>query len=1447
MRKSGYTICFFYLLLLLSAAGKGQAPSANFIASQVSGCSPLIVSYQDLSVGNPTQWNWNFGNGNSSTLQHPTATYFTPGTYTVTLTVTNAAGSHTLTRSQYITVFENPIVNFSGTPMSGCFPLRVQFMDLSSAGSGTTNIVWFWDFGNGNTSTQQNPLNTYTSTGTFSVTLRVTNDQGCSKVFTRTNYISVTNGVSAGFSHSSPTVCRAPALINFINSSSGPPVLSYFWDFGDGNNSTLQDPVHNYLSNGSYTVTLVTTSTAGCVDTARQTITIGGITTSFSAPPQVCVNQVASFTNTSAPVPVSTLWNFGDGGTASGINTSHIYSTPGSYVVSMYNTYSGCTDSAFQIINVQANPVAAFTAPVTSRCQPPLVVNFQDLSSGGATNWQWDFGDGNSSSLQHPTHTYTSYGSFTVRLIVTNGAGCSDTITIPDLVIIRRAIISIPGLPVRGCIPFTFAFNPSISSVDAVTSYNWNFGDGGTSALPNPVYTYNSQGTYTVRLIITTSTGCSDTLIVPQAVRVGSKPVAAFSASPIPVCAHQPVQFTDFSAPADEWNWDFGDGGTSNLQNPEHRYNDTGYFDIRLIVFNNGCPDTLVRTNYVRVLPPVAQFNSTPDCSNRLRFSFTDVSVAPLTWDWDFGDGSTSSAQNPVHIFSALGTYSVRLIVTNGGCADTIFHTVQALDEIPEIVADFITACRVVTVPFHATGINPANITNYFWDFGDGTTANSAVPDITHTYTNAGTYTISLTITDLNGCTSSRTRTNYLRINGPVSDFSGSNVTGCTGLTSTFNDLSFTDGVHPIVNWQFDFGDGTVQNFSAPPFLHIYSSTGMFSVKLVVTDASGCKDSITRANIVTTTDPVPDFSSSDTLTCPGAPVQFNNASAPSGLLYLWDFGDGNSSVHTNPAHTYTAAGIYTVKLRVQDVYGCTDSLVRTDYIQVRLPVADFTTNDSISSCIPFNVTFTNTSFFYNSSFWDFGSGQGTSTQQHTSHYFSAPGIYPIKLVVTSPGGCKDSIIKNIYVYDSIGARVSYTPNGGCKPLPVSLNIISNGPMDSYFWDFGDGNTMLSATPGITHTYNNFGDFLPKVILTDPAGCIIPLEASDTVFVIGATTKFGYDDSIFCDAGLVHFTDSTTFNDTITQYHWSFGDGGQSSLQNPSHYYNVPGLYTVQLDVETRSGCRDTLSKQNLIAVVQRPLIRISGDSVLCIHSSLDHTGLFIQPDTSVVTWYWSFPNGTTYSMQDPPAQTYHSAGLFPLTAIATNSSGCRDTSLLQIRVNPLPAVTMPSQLSIQNGYPITVPATYSSNTINWQWSPSTGLSCTLCPTPQAGPKSDTYYQVFFTDDNRCSNGAGLLVKVFCKNANLFIPNTFSPNGDGSNDIFYLRGRGLERVKLLRIFNRWGEVVFEKRDVPVNDPSAGWNGSFKGKKPMADVYIYQAEVFCENGELIRMNGNVSLLF
>jgi gliding motility-associated-like protein len=265
-----------------------------------------------------------------------------------------------------------------------------------------------------------------------------------------------------------------------------------------------------------------------------------------------------------------------------------------------------------------------------------------------------------------------------------------------------------------------------------------------------------------------------------------------------------------------------------------------------------------------------------------------------------------------------------------------------------------------------------------------------------------------------------------------------------------------------------------------------------------------------------------------------------------------------------------------------------------------------------------------------------------------------------------------------------------------------------------------------------------------------------------------------------------------------------------------------------------------------IKVVASPAIRIAGDSVICAGGGIVHRGLFERPDTSAVQWAWSFPNGNNAAIQSPPKQVYETAGRFRVQTVAVNSSGCHDTAWQNIVVNPVPSVTLPSVITTMVGTPVTIPAIYSNDIRNYQWTVPEGLSCTDCPQPVASPKFNTNYSVLFTDNNGCRNRGTVQVIVLCNNDNVFLPNTFSPNGDGSNDVFFVRGKGLSRVKMLRIFNRWGQIVFERANFNVNDASAGWDGTFKGAKAAPDVYVYQAEIFCDNSQVVKFEGNVALI-
>ncbi|MGQ0827861.1 MAG: PKD domain-containing protein, partial [Bacteroidota bacterium] len=497
---------FFFIAFLLSARISYAQVVANFSSAPPSGCAPLTIAFSDLSTGTPTSWSWNLGNGNSSTLQNPSAVYSTPGTYTVTLVASKSGSSSTKTAT--ITIFGKPTANFTTSAMPSCVGQTITFTDGSTGGGTLTS--WAWDFGDGNILTTSTGVVThsYSSGGTFPVSLIVTDNNGCSSSIIKS--VIVLASPVAAFTGTPLSSCSAPLTVNFTNSSVTFGTVSYLWKFGDGtSNSTAVNPSHTYTASGSYKVTLIVTQGA-CIDSVVKNnyVVIQNITADFSAnATSGCVGSAITFTDMSLPLSTSRTWGFGDGSPTSTLaNPTHTYTAPGTYTVSLLNSSAnGCSDSEIKTayITIHPSPVANFTADNTQSCNVPFTVNFTDNSSG-ATSWLWNFGDGSpTSTSQNPSHNFTSEGVYTVNLIVTSINGCKDTIVKSNYIIVSRPVASFTATPRQGCVPLLVNFtSTSTSLLDPIINYSWNFGNGTAStASPSITNTYTLPGAYTVRLI----------------------------------------------------------------------------------------------------------------------------------------------------------------------------------------------------------------------------------------------------------------------------------------------------------------------------------------------------------------------------------------------------------------------------------------------------------------------------------------------------------------------------------------------------------------------------------------------------------------------------------------------------------------------------------------------------------------------------------------------------------------------------------------------------------------------------------------------------------------------------------------------------------------------------------------------------------------------------------
>lgn len=1436
MKKRFFNTIF---VLLTGLTVFAQTPVADFSASVVSGCAPLGVSFKDLSTGNPKYWDWDFGNGQLSNAQNPRVTFSQPGTYAVKLVVRNSSGANGVTKDAYITVYPSPAVSFSADATTACIPAAINFTGNATTTDGTISS-YAWDFGDGGTSSSQNPQHTYTETGYYNVSLTATSSNGCVGRSGRNRYIRMVAGIEANFASTPPAECKPPFNVVFTNESSGPGTLTYQWDFGNGNTSTDKDPSNIYNSNGNFQVKLTTTSSYGCVSTIDSTIPVTTFATAMNIPDSACVNQTVVFQNASAPGAVTTLWDFGDGTQSGDLSPVKAYSAVNNYTVKLISKYADCADSVAKVIKI-VKPAVDFTATGNIGCGAPLTVNFQNTTPN-TTDWKWDFGDGTISTDQNPSHEYQKPGNYSVTLTVTTATGCEAIITKANFVKITPATINISNLPRGGCRPLAVSPVVTATSPDGIASYSWDWGDGNISTGTNPSHNYPNIGVYNVVLTITTNGGCVQQ--IPRTVTVGDAPASVdFSAAPLTLsCSSDTVKFTANAPGANQWLWDFGDGDTSTLANPAHVFQDTGKISVTLMAGNNGCWAAPVpKTDFITIPAPVAKFKADIDCNNRLQVIFTDSSLIkagdPVTYEWDFGDGQSAADQNPgLHPYASPGEYTVKLTIKNSGGCESVKIQKLYLDPIEKnFTVSKEKACLNESITLTALE-DSVNVASYHWTVGGSSFDRGKSFDTL--FASPGQQKVSLVVTDKYNCVDTSSQT--IIVSQPVALFTADAPGVCENNTVTFNDGSTADA--GITQWLWDYGDGNTETSAAAPFTHQYTTAGSYAVKLTVKDDAGCTASYTLPANILVTAPKASFGTNTPMFCPGPALNLNDSSTGVGLKYLWTLGNGQTSTDRNPSAVYTE-GIYTVKLVVTDTLGCTDSLIRTDYIDVKAPVAAFDIQDTVSVCGLLETKFFAKGENFESFYWDFGDST-QSTLANPKHFYDTYGSYTAKLFVTGYGGCVDSAAHQINVYNPNAAtQINYTvPSFACNELMVDFNIATPSGTDFKFM-YGDGITDSSGQTSLQHLYNYPNAYRPSVFLEDPTGCQVSVAGGSSINIKGAVPVFNIDQKKFCDSGTIYLTNFTITNDApITSYAWNFSDGGTSSDMTPAaHLFTQPGLYPVSLTVTTNSNCVSTFT--DTVHVLRTPDPVIDMDAITCVSRQLNFNGVLLQADTAI-TWNWNFGDGRTSAEQDNQL-TYEKTGSYLVTLTATNSLNCKRTDSLSLNVAPLPVITT-QDITIPVGGQAPVPVSYSSGIQKYVWTPPAGLNCNDCAVPVASPAKTTTYTVNVTDSNTCTSSADITVAVACTAENYFVPNTFSPNGDGMNDIFYPRGRGATRIQSIRIYNRWGTLVFDKRGFTANDASSGWKGNIGTAMAPSDVYVYVVEFVCDNSQIVTLKGNVTLI-
>jgi PKD repeat protein len=495
----------------IDVPGNNNNPEiTDFFGSPTNGLPPLIVQFTDTSVGNLTMWTWNFGDGGTSTDANPFHAYATSGTYTVILTTRNREGNYsTETKRGYITVSstEKVYADFTGNPTNGTAPLTVQFNDISAGHP----VTWAWDFGDGGTDTIPNPSHTFSTIGSYPVTLSITSQDGSSIIETKKGYINVSSvkSIDTGFI-GNPTSGFPPLTVQFNDTTSG-NLVTWAWDFGDGGSATVPGPSHTYTTSGTYPVTLTVTNQAGnsSTETKRGYITVSSvpsINADFTSNPTTgTIPLTVQFKDTSIGNPVTWAWDFGDGYTDTTPAPSHTYTTSGAYPVTLSVTnQAGTPDMEVKKEYISASSIkyvdADFIGNPTNGTAP-LIVRFNDTSAGNPVTWAWDFGDGGSDTISDPFHIYTANGTYPVTLTTMNQAGGFDTETKREYIIVssqKKIKADFIGNPTNGTAPLTVQFIDR--SRGDPTMWNWFFGDTSTDEVTNPFHVYQNPGTYSVQL-----------------------------------------------------------------------------------------------------------------------------------------------------------------------------------------------------------------------------------------------------------------------------------------------------------------------------------------------------------------------------------------------------------------------------------------------------------------------------------------------------------------------------------------------------------------------------------------------------------------------------------------------------------------------------------------------------------------------------------------------------------------------------------------------------------------------------------------------------------------------------------------------------------------------------------------------------------------------------------
>ncbi|MCC6459645.1 MAG: PKD domain-containing protein [Saprospiraceae bacterium] len=1110
---------------------------------------------------------WTFLNGSIPGHSGPTppaVSFSGVGSYAISVSVNNGCGMQSVSDTFQILALATAQAALSDDTL--CAPAETLLLSNTSTNAFSTNpYTWTltpstgFTFVNGTSASSPNPEIEFTKEGLYQIKLTV---NGCSMPeWTGSVLVILSPGVTLStVPEGCADVTHDP--LSFTQFSNGTPA-SIAWSFGGGNPATASGPTPGpvaFSGFGQHFIAVTVANACGTV-TAVDSFQI-------FEPAQVAIDSVGPLCNTDAPLqlqvtPAGGEWS-GPGVSATGIFTPANATLNGPSQLLYVFDIGDPSCKVQDMISILVQGTAVNVGPDLLLCGNAGVLQLPATPLNGA----WT-GTGVSASGVFDPVLAGPGAQLLVYTFVDTLTGCvnADSLTLTVLGVPAAALDSIG----RICVNEPLDLGPFSGGTD-VSNCQWDFGDGTSANICDPVHVYTQPGNYTLTLYVENAAGCKDTAMTD--IQVVTPPNAVFATDTTEGCADLPVLITNLSAINNytEYIWNYGNGQSDTLPQPgtivfTQAETDTTYLITLSAV--NGCGSASAQIP-VTVFPrPQVRFGTdvSSGCTP-LEVNFNNVTVGePDFFEWYVNGQLVSTAfQLPQQVFLTTdhdSTYFIALVAANECGIDTVVHSVLVKPN--PVTAFFNTDTLIGCQPFAVQLIDYSTQGLYIsWDLGDGTTATGDT--VAHTYTAAGQYLVQEFVN--NGCGFDTAVVSITVLPAPAVSF--------THLPYVcLNDTIYFQNTSPaIIGSYWSFGDGTTDSTQSSSF-HVYDSVGVYTVQMTgLAVTTGCP-ATTSSSVEVKPLPQALVTLPDSAGCQPFVLQALNATPGSGNTFVWNFGDGSTTVGPSGQHTYTAAGSYTLSLQATDFFKCKNTWTYAP-IQVHpKPVAAFSVSQTELCVTPTTLLFDNQSIDADAYQWSFGT-LGTSQQIHPSLTVNTPGALPVTLLAINQFGCRDTLQRSIAVYTRPELEFMADAQLGCEPFYVQFSNQSLG-VNQFAWHFGDG--QVSDQPEPAHLYQSAGLYAVTLYASADSVCFDSLRFNDYIRVQPSPmADFSYvavTDTTVVPNGIFRFTDLSV---NAIRWHWDFGDGDTSDLANPEHRYYTNGPHPVTLIVYNTLDCPDTLIK-----------------------------------------------------------------------------------------------------------------------------------------------------------------------------------------------------------------------------------------------------------------------------